>query len=436
MTGCSGGGGLLCFVVMTRHLVLIPIALSILVVSAAELPQAKPDNLGFSSERLSKIAPTMQKWIDEGKVAGAVGLIGRRGKIAYFDTYGYMDRESKKPMRKDAIFRIYSMTKAVTGVAVMTLYEDGRFGLNDPVSRYLPEFANMKIAVEEKDAAGKITRSTVPAKQQITIRDLLRHTSGLNYAGPRGDDGRFGLTQARMATQGQDLASVIKAFAMVPLLREPGTAFDYSYSIDVLGRLVEVVSGMPLDQYFSKRIFDPLQMKDTAFFVPEEKWDRLTTLYAPKADATLDRLNGGPQDSFKKKPAAFMGGEGLTSTARDYARFCQMMINGGELDGARILGRKTVELMRMDHLNGMPVIGATLPKGFGFGLTFAVNPGVGHTGGIGSEGEYYWGGAAGTRFWLDPKEQMFGVFMIQILPNGSLPYAERFRQMAYQSLVD
>ncbi len=395
---------------------------------AAELPQAKPDHVGFSAERLNKIAPAMQKWVDEGKIAGAVGLIGRKGKIAYFESYGYMDREAKKPMRKDAIFRIYSMTKAVTGVAVMTLYEDGRFGLNDPVSRYLPEFAHMKIAAE----GGGVTE----AKQQITIRDLLRHTSGLNYAGPRGADGKFGLTEARRATQGQDLAAVIKAFAAVPLLREPGTAFDYSYSIDVLGRLVEVVSGMTLEQYFSKRIFEPLHMKDTAFFVSEDKWDRLATLYAPKQDASLIRLEGGPQDSFKKKPAAFMGGEGLTSTARDYARFCQMMINGGELDSVRILGRKTVDLMRADHLNGMPVVGSTLPKGFGFGLTFAVNPGGGHTGGIGSEGEYYWGGAAGTRFWLDPKEQTFGVYMIQILPNGGLPYAERFRQMAYQALVD
>ncbi len=399
---------------------------------AAELPQAKPDNLGFSPERLGKIAPAMQQWIDEGKVAGAIGLIGRRGKIAYFDSYGYMDREAKKPMRKDAIFRIYSMTKAVTGVAVMMLYEDGKFGINDPVSKFLPEFANMKIAVQD---SGK-TVSTVAAKQQISIRDLLRHTSGLNYSGPRGEDGQPGLFKARVATAGLDLASVIKAFAAVPLLREPGTAFEYSYSIDVLGRLVEVVSGMPLDQFFAKRIFEPLDMKDTGFWVPEAKWDRLTTLYAPKADTTIERHKGPPQESFKRAPGAFMGGEGLTSTARDYARFCQMLVGGGELGGARILGRKTVDMMRTDHIDGMPRVGEVLSKGWGFGLTFAVHPGPGKTGMIGSDGEYYWGGAAGTRFWLDPKEQMFGVFMIQILPNGNLPYSERFRQMAYQSLVD
>ena len=402
--------------------------------------ETKPEDVGLSSDRLALGVARVDDWakrlVDDGKLAGLTTVVLRRGKVAHFHTCGQADIARGKPMTPDTIFRFYSMTKPLTSVAIMMLYEEGRFGLNDPVSRFLPEFANMKIAVEEKDATGKAVMHTIAAKQQITIRDLLRHTSGLNYAGPRGEDGQFGLAKARAATQGKDLATVIQAFAQVPLLREPGTAFDYSYSIDVLGRLVEVVSGMPLDQYFAKRIFEPLNMKDTGFFVPEEKWDRLTTLYAPKPDATLVRHSGAPQDSFKTKPGAFMGGEGLTSTARDYARFCQMMINGGELDGARILGRKTVDLMRMDHLNGMPRVGATLPAGFGFGLTFAVNPGVGHTGAIGSEGEYYWGGAAGTRFWLDPKEQMFGVFMVQILPNGQLPYAERFRQMAYQSLVD
>ncbi|MEO8027987.1 MAG: serine hydrolase domain-containing protein [Bryobacteraceae bacterium] len=414
----------------------IGLLLTALVGAAAELGTAKPEYVGLSPDRLQRIAPVMQKWIEEGKVAGAVGLISRRGRVAYFESYGSMDRESKKPMPKDAIFRIYSMTKAVTGVAVMILAEEGRFSILDPVSRYLPEFAHMQVAVEEKDSSGKAATHTVAATKQITIRDLLRHTSGLNYAGPRGEDGSFGLAKARAATAGQDLAAVIRAFAAVPLLREPGTAFDYSYSIDVLGRLVEVVSGTTLEEFFSKRIFEPLGMKDTGFFVPEEKWSRLATLYRPTADASLVRISGGPQDSFKKKPSAFMGGEGLTSTARDYARFCQMLLNNGTLDGARILGRKTVELMHADHIEGLPRVGTTLPAGFGFGLTFAVNPGVGKTGVPGSEGEYYWGGAAGTRFWLDPAEQMFGVFMVQILPNGTLPYAERFRQMAYQAIVD
>ena len=219
-------------------------------------------------------------------------------------------------------------------------------------------------------------------------------------------------------------------------MHQPGTTWDYSLSIDVLGRLVEVASGQTLDKFFAERIFKPLAMVDTGFYVPEAKWDRFATLYTPNPDKTIKRSTAPPQESYKQPATLLLGGAGLVSTTMDYARFVQMMLNGGELDGARILSRKTVELMSADHLGEMPREGALLPIGYGFGLTFAVNRGPGKNGNIGSEGEYYWGGAAGTRFWIDPKEQMIGVFMIQILPHTGLTYASEFRQLAYQAIAD
>jgi CubicO group peptidase (beta-lactamase class C family) len=340
-------------------------------------------------------------------------------------------------MRKDAIFRIYSMTKAVTGVATMILYEEGRFFLNDPVSKYLHELGGMKVAVEKTDATGKrVLSHTVPAEREITIRDLLRHTSGLNYAGPRDEKGDPMFAKVGVMRPDITIEEAVKRVGKVPLVHQPGTTWDYSISQDVLGRLIEVLSGKTLDKFFEERIFKPLGMVDSGFYVPQEKWDRLTTLYTPNPDKTIKRHAGPPQESFKKPATMLMGGAGLVSTAMDYARFCQMLLNGGELDGARILSRKTVELMSVDHLGNLPRAGNLLPPGNGFGLTFSVNLGPGKNGNIGSEGEYNWGGAAGTRFWIDPKEQMIGVFMIQILPHTDLIYGAQFKQLAYQAIVD
>lgn len=401
------------------------------------LRMGTPEEAGLSKERLDRIGRTMQQHIAAGRVAGAIGLIARRGKIGYFETYGMMDKEAGKPMRKDAIFRIYSMTKAVTGVATMILYEENKFSLNDPVSKYLPELGAMKVAVDKKDQeTGKRTYFVVPAEREMTIRDLLRHTSGLNYQGPRDEKGdlmypRLGVNRADITIE-----EAVKRMGKAPLVHQPGTVWDYSLSIDVLGRLIEVTSGKPLDQFFEERIFKPLGMVDTGFHVPESKWDRLTALYTPNEDRTIKRHPGPPQESYKKPAVLLLGGAGLVSTAMDYARFIQMLLDGGELDGARILGRKSVELMSCDHLGDLPRTGILLPPGYGFGLTFAVNLGPGKTGNIGSTGEYNWGGAAGTRFWIDPKEEMIGIFLVQILPHTNLTYGSEFKQLAYQAIAD
>ena len=370
------------------------------------LRMAKPEEAGLAPERLERIGQVMQKHIAENHIAGAIGLIARRGKIGYFEAWGMMDKENGKPMKKDAIFRIYSMTKAVTGVAIMMLYEEGKFALNDPVAKYLPEMGGLKVAIDKKDpATGTRSYEVVPAQREMTIRDLLRHTSGLDYQGPRDEKGDLMYPKLGVTRPDITIEEAVKRMGKAPLVHQPGTTWDYSLSIDVLGRLVEVASGQTLDKFFAERIFKPLAMVDTGFHVPEAKWDRFATLYTPNPDKTIKRSTAPPQESYKQPATLLLGGAGLVSTTMDYARFVQMMLNGGELDGARILSRKTVELMSADHLGEMPREGALLPIGYGFGLTFAVNRGPGKNGNIGSEGEYYWGGAAGTRFWIDPKEQ-------------------------------
>jgi CubicO group peptidase (beta-lactamase class C family) len=432
---------------MTRTIICLLTSFALLLAPAASLSSdgangrglknATPAEAGLSKERLDRIGAVMQKHIAGNRIAGAIGLIARRGKIGYFEAWGMMDEESSKPMRKDAIFRIYSMTKAVTGVATMILYEEGKFSLNDPVSKFIPELGKSQVAVEKTDAAtGRRTVYTVPAEREITIRDLLRHTSGMNYSGPRDEKGEFMFAKADVMNPEITIEEAVKRAAKVPLVHQPGTIWDYSISQDVLGRLIEVVSGKTLDQFFAERIFKPLGMVDSGFYVPQEKWDRLATLYTLNEDRTTKRHAGPPQESYKKPRTLLSGGGGLVSTAMDYARFCQMLVNGGELDGVRILSRKTVELMSADHLGDIPAATPLLQRGYGFGLTFAVNRGVGKTGAIGSQGEYNWGGAAGTRFWIDPKEEMIGVFMIQILPHTGLTYGSEFKQLAYQAIND
>jgi len=412
--------------------ILIVFGLVASLIFGASLPTAPPEQAGFSSERLSRISTVMHEHIAAGRLAGASGLISRNGKVVFRETWG-----DYKP---DTIVRMYSMTKAITGVAAMILYEEGKFSLNDPVSKYLPEFTNMTVAHESLDPAGKRIYNTTPAERPITVRDLFRHTSGLDYMGPKDENGvpayqRLGINGGN-GWVSFDLADMVKRLATAPLNHEPGTTFHYGLSIDVLGRLVEVTSGKPLDQFFQERIFGPLGMKDTAFFVPEEKWNRLAVLWTPKKGGGIDRFMGGPQDNYKKKPTLLLGGAGTVSTLDDYARFVTMLLNNGELDGVRILGRKSVELMRSDHLGSLAHGDKSLQPGYGFGLTFAVNLGPGKSATVGSEGEYYWGGAAGTSFWIDPKEHMVGVFLINVLPADDVVAAGQFKRMAYQALVD
>lgn len=396
---------------------------------AATLPTGAPEQAGLSSDRLAHINTLMREHIQAGRLAGASGLIARNGKVVFRGTWG-----EYKP---DTIVRMYSMTKAVTGVAAMMLYEEGRFSLNDPLSKYLPEFASMRVGKESFDAVGKRTYYTVPAERPITVRDLFRHTSGLDYAGPKDENGDVAYKKLEMVGGAPlvpfDLAEAVKRLATAPLNDQPGTTFRYGYSIDVLGRLVEVLSGKTLDQFFAERIFQPLGMQDSAFYVPEEKWSRLAVLYAPKKGGGIERSTASAQDSFKKKPALLLGGAGLTSTLDDYSRFCMMLVNGGQLDGVRLLSRKTIELMASDHLGDRARTGV-IPEGYGFGLTFAVNLGPGKSGAVGSEGEFNWAGAAGTTFWIDPKEHMIGVFLINVLPPTNIPASDQFKREAYLAL--
>jgi CubicO group peptidase (beta-lactamase class C family) len=379
----------------------------------------------------------MKEHVAQGRIAGAIGVIARQGKVGYFETYGFQDKEARIPMTKDAIFRMYSMTKPITGVAVLILLEEGRFFLSDPVSKYLPELAKMNVAVVTTNPEnGAKTRTIAPSKREITILDLLRHTSGIDYRGPEDEDGKLIYQKIGLTFVTDTIGELVKKVGQAPLVHQPGTTWEYGLSMDVLARLVEVVSGQPYDKFLADRIFKPLGMVDTAYHVPPEKHGRFTKLYAPGEGQTI-KLNTTPaQDSCLKPTIHFGGGSGLVSTASDYLRFCQMLLNWGELDGVRILSRKSVELMSADHLGDTPRGNDLMGPGYGFGLTVAVNRGVGRSGSLGSTGEYFWGGAAGTGFWIDPKEKMIGIFMIQILPHTNLTYSRQFKQLAYQAISD
>jgi CubicO group peptidase (beta-lactamase class C family) len=418
-------------------------------IHAQVLPTGAPAEAGLSKERLDRIKTVMEQSIAQNRLAGGVALVARKGKVAYFESFGMADKEAKRPMQKDAIFRIFSMTKAVTGVAVMMLYEEGKFALTQPIAIYLPEFATMRVAVETTNGSGKrVLSHTVPAERPITILDLLRHTSGFNYEGPHDEKGDLVYQALGLNAAGGEafpLAEFSKRLAGAPLVHQPGTTFDYSFSMDILGRLVEVASGQSLDQFFAERIFKPLQMVDTGFYVPQEKWGRLVALYNPGRTG-ITRVDAAQESPAKTKPVLLMGGAGLMSTASDYARFVQMLLNGGQLGDVRLLGTKSVELMRSDLLGNLPraplrlaigdlppVSAEIPPRGYGFGLTFAVNRGPDQTGSIGSKGEYNWSGAAGTTFWIDPEEQMVGVLMIQTMLD--LGTGDLFKRLAYQAIV-
>ena len=373
---------------MKRILLSITVLLLTLAVSPAftghtksDPPVVAPETVGLSGNRLTNIRTVMNRHVAEKHIPGASGLIARRGKIAYQETFGMADMEAGTPMRMDTIHRIYSMTKPITSVAVMMLYEEGKFQLNDPVAKYLPEFAKMQVAIEEKDPqTGQPVMKTAPAKRPITVRDLLRHTAGLTY-------GVFGDTLVdreyrKSKILGQaNLAEFVSALASIPLQYEPGTRWHYSVSVDVLGRLVEVLSGKSFDQFLQERIFTPLEMTDTGFVVPASKKDRMAKLYTLTKEGKLQpsQICNTAQECIEKFPNAVpnvqqalgmqSGGGGLTSTAYDYLRFCQMMLNQGQYEGKRLLSRKTVQLMSSDNLGTIPGMG----PGTGFGLGFAVS---------------------------------------------------------------
>ena len=316
-----------------------------------DMQTTEAEEIGLSSERLARIDRAMESHVAEGHFSGAIGLIARRGKIGYFKTWGDADKEAGRKMSKGAIFRMYSMTKAVTGVAAMILYEHGHFSLTDPISNYLPEFKNMHVAVDETDPeTGRRIAYTVPADRPITVRTLFMHTAGLSYGGPKAPDGEAYFAKAGVS-DATTLEEMVKRIAEAPLVQQPGTTWQYGYSTDVLARYVEAVSGVAINEFFRENIFRPLGMGDTGYSVPKKKWDRFTVLYTlDKGKKTVHRSTAAAQDSYKQPTTMFGGGSGLVSTTMDYARFCQMLANHGELNGVKILSRKSVELMRADHM--------------------------------------------------------------------------------------
>lgn len=416
---------------------LLNIALLSIATFAQDLTPVKPESVGLSSERLERIASVVQHDIDDNRLAGAVTLVVRHGHVAWYKAQGMMDREAATPMRPDALFRICSMSKPITSVAAMMLYEEGKFLLDDPVSKYLPEFKNMKVLV--KPAAGE--PYAIPATKEITIRDLLRHTSGITYQW-NADLGAM-YVKANVASgllqYDGTIGDSTKNLAALPILFNPGERFEYSLGVDVIGRLVEVLSGMPLDQFFQKRIFEPLGMKDTYFFVPDNKVSRIATAYTLYDDKGLSRfpdtpITEGPFSYSADYPyhgpkKLFSGGAGLVSTAMDYARFCQMMLDEGKVGNTRLLSRKTVELMTHDQLGK---IGPDQGFGIGFGIDGVKAP----LEELGTPGSFGWGGFFYTAFSIDPKEQMIVVFMAQLHPAGSLTLDRQVHELAYQAIND
>ena len=399
-------------------------------ISAQRLPLAVPEEVGLSSERLERIGEVFQDYVEEGRIAGAVGMVLRNGKLAYVDAWGMRDLEAGDVMEEDDLFKICSMTKPVASVAVMTLYEEGHFFLSDPIGRYLPALANLRVANLAEASAGQEI-PTERARRQVTIHDLLRHTSGFTYV-DLSNTVVDAVYREREILYQPTLEDQVAALGEIPLLYQPGTQWNYSVSVDVLGRLVEVVSGQPFDVFLRERIFDPLGMADTGFRVPDSKSDRVAPTYGHSGP---DRALGpGDTSICDLPPTLFSGGAGLRSTAQDYARFAQMLLNGGELDGARILGRKTVELMTVDHLEeGMPT--GFLSPGWSFGLGFTVKTEAGLDGLPSSVGEYNWIGIQGTSFWVDPEEDLVGVFMVQIRPNRDITFRDQFKRLVYQALI-
>ncbi len=397
---------------------------------AASLPKSSPEEVGLSTERLKRVHALVQRYIDKGEIAGAVSLVARRGHVAHFEAQGVTDLETRKPMRTDTIFRLASMTKPVTSIAVMMLHEEGYFLLEDPVSKFLPEFKNPKVAVanapnERAEGGFRL----VPADREITIRHLLTHTAGLasGSAGPT-----MAAAKALTHSTGDLLADHIRQLAALPLNFQPGAAWEYGPATDVLGRLVEVISGMPLDQFFRQRILAPLGMRDTWFYLPGDRVARLASAYT-KQDGALKKLTAlGQADPNGKY---YSGAGGLAATAEDYFHFCQMLLNGGQFDGVRLVSRKTIEMMTTNNIGHLPLWQDSY-RGYGFGLGFRVRERLGDSATLGSAGEYGWGGAFGTYFWVDPKEQLIGILMIQLNPYSHVNIRPEFQNAVTQAIAD
>lgn len=398
-----------------------------------ELPRTDPAAVGMSAQRLERLTGALDAYADEAMLPGGVAMVLRHGDVAYVHAFGYRDVETKAPMLEDAIFRIASQTKAVVSVGIMTLQEEGRLLITDPVSKYLPAFAHTTVAVPQAGGGYDI----VDAKRPVTIRDLLTHTSGVGYGGGVAGDRweAAGITGWYFGHRDEPIRATVDRMAALPFESQPGERFVYGYSIDILGALIEQVSGLTLDAFLRSRILDPLDMRDTHFYLPPEKAGRLATVYG-RSDGALGRAPDGAgmetQGQYVVGPrVSFSGGAGLLSTARDYARFLQMVLNGGELDGVRVLSPKSVQLMTVNHTRDL------YPSpGMAFGLGFSIADDLGERGQLGSVGDYGWGGAYHSTYWVDPAEDLVVVYFTQVIPATGLDDHSKLRALVYQAIVD
>jgi len=402
---------------------------------AQELPVGKPEELGFSPERLQRLTTVFQAYANDKKMSGSVVLVARHGKVAYFNSFGKRDIEANAPMQNDAIFRIASQTKALISVGIMILQEEGKLLIADPVGKYIPEFMETTVA-EPREGGGY---DVIKAKRQITLRDLLTHTAGIGYGyGLAADKWKeAGIQGWYFADRDEPVGATIARMAKLPMDEQPGEKFVYGYNTDILGVVIEKVSGKSLEEFITTRILTPLGMKDTHFYLPQNKVNRLAAVYSAYADKPLERSPnpGGMvgQGAYVNGPRkSFSGGAGLLSTAADYAKFLQMMLNKGTLNGNRILAPSTVELMTVSHLGEIKY---SWGGGIGFGLGFSVCEDLGDRGVPGSVGEYGWGGAYGSSYWVDPKEDMVIVYFKQLTPTNNLDDQSKLRTLIYQAIV-
>ena len=414
-----------------------PVAPAARVAPVAPAARVAPATVGIDPVRLDRLHDAMKGFVDRNEVSGIVTLLAREGKTVDLYAVGKADIEKSTPMKTDAIFRIASMSKPLTSVAIMMLYEEGKLLLTDPVSKFIPAFKSMMVIEDGKP---------VPARRAISIRDLLAHRSGLSYGflngAAVGNTYRSNGVTDGLTTTSMTLEEGINKLAAQPLVSQPGEKFNYSLSTDVLGRVIEVISGQPFNVFLRDRIITPLKMVDTDFVVPESKWSRFVSVYSPdgnggiramKDPETFGNANMSPFASYKAGRTYFSGGAGLTSTAADYARFANMLLNGGALDGVRLLSPKTIELMTMSHTSELTPPLQLLGPGVNFGLGFRVVTDLASTQAIGSEGMYGWDGIYGTNFWVDPKEKLVAILMVQKYPGPTV--AGTFRPMVYQSLI-
>ncbi len=401
----------------------------------------QPEEVGLCSERLARIDQHLKsRFLEPKKIAGALTLVSRRDELAYLSPVGMMDLERGKPMAEDTIFRIYSMTKPITSVALMMLYEHGHFQLDDPVHRFIPSWKNLRV-FEAGNHPNFLTR---PCERHMTVRDLLTHMSGLTYGFMERTNVDAAYRKIEVRPPDGTLKDMVDRLAGLPLEFSPGTRWNYSVATDVCGYLVEVISGQRFDRYLQEKIFEPLGMVDTGFHVPADKLDRFAANYARRRDKSLKLEDDPATSAYTKEQTFFSGGGGLVSTAADYLCFCRMLLRGGELEGVRLLGHKTLELMTENHLPGgadltelgFGTFSETTYDGVGFGLGFSVtlDPVKGQV--VGSCGEFAWGGAASTVFWVDPAEDLIVIFMTQFMPSGTFNFRGQLKQLIYPAIID